>query len=587
MNRTIPVSPWKFLLHALTFNKYIYMVGFCAVAEMSITLAKLSLSYVIGDIIAIAEQNKTLSWSLFYNPIVWVVSLSVVIAIVIFADSQSWRYFTVPVQANIIKRLFSSVQSHPYLFFVNSHTGRIAQKITDVAHSALLAVDGILYGVLHVASSIVIGVILLLFENPILGLLSLIWLLIFLTFCTVTGIKCGQYAQAVSMHRGIASGGIVDSITNIFNVRIFSQEEQEKYILQNRLDDYSDSGVELFRYQRNMLFQGALLSGVFLIGSVLYILNSLILAKINLAETSVQLTLLILMVKGIENLPFQIRALMGQIGNIREGLDFLFGSQESREIEDKPDLEVTSGDIQFDNISFQYENTQTIFQNLNLSILENQKVGLIGASGAGKSTLCNMLLQFYEINGGAIFLDGKDIEQYSKSSVREAIAVIPQDTSLFHRSLMENIRYGRADAGDDEVIEAAKKAHADEFITELPQGYETLVGERGVKLSGGQRQRIAIARAILKDAPILILDEATSALDSESEQLIQESLKELMQGKTVIAIAHRLSTIAHLDRLIVMDQGQIIEDGAHEELLKQGGTYAKLWNMQSGGFLGE
>ena len=216
-----------------------------------------------------------------------------------------------------------------------------------------------------------------------------------------------------------------------------------------------------------------------------------------------------------------------------------------------------------------------------------QHIGLIGPSGAGKSTLINLLLRYFDPQTGKILINRQNIADVTQNSLRANIAVIPQDTSLFHRTLMENIRYGRLDASDSEVMDAAQKAHAHEFISQLSDGYETLVGERGIKLSGGQRQRIAIARAILKNAPILILDEATSALDSESEKLIQESLSELMNGKTVIAIAHRLSTIAYLDRLIVMDQGKIIEDGSHNDLLKENGLYAKLWNMQSGGFLVE
>jgi ABC-type multidrug transport system fused ATPase/permease subunit len=242
--------------------------------------------------------------------------------------------------------------------------------------------------------------------------------------------------------------------------------------------------------------------------------------------------------------------------------------------------------IDLDSVDFSYEGND-VFKEFNLSILDGQKIGLVGQSGAGKSTLVSLLLRLYDIQSGTIKIDGQNISEVTQESLRRNIAVIPQDTSLFHRSLMDNIRYGNLDASDDAVIEAAKKAHAHDFIMDLPDAYDTMVGERGVKLSGGQRQRIAIARAILKDAPILILDEATSALDSESERLIQDSLRTLMDGKTVIAIAHRLSTISHLDRLIVMDKGQIIEDGTHENLLNQNGQYAKLWSMQSGGFLGD
>jgi ABC-type multidrug transport system fused ATPase/permease subunit len=253
-------------------------------------------------------------------------------------------------------------------------------------------------------------------------------------------------------------------------------------------------------------------------------------------------------------------------------------------------LKVKKGNVHFDKVEFGYDGKK-LFDGLDLNIKEGEKIGLVGPSGAGKSSLVQILLRLYDIDGGAIKIDGQDIRHVDQDSLRRNIAVIPQMSDMLHRTIRENILYGRLDASEEEVIEAAKRAKAHDFIMELIDqkgntGYDSLVGERGVKLSGGQRQRVAIARAILKDAPILVLDEATSALDSESERAIQESLESLMQGKTVLAIAHRLSTIAHMDRLIIMHEGQIIEEGTHEELLKlKDGHYARLWSMQSGGFL--
>lgn len=263
---------------------------------------------------------------------------------------------------------------------------------------------------------------------------------------------------------------------------------------------------------------------------------------------------------------------------------------ESPDIQDAPDahiLKTTEPSIQFEHVRFHYQEGNSIIDNLNLTINAHEKIGLIGPSGAGKSTILKLLMRFYDVESGTIRIAGHDIRDVSRHSLQDSIAVIPQDVVLFNHPLIENIRYGNLDATDEQVFEATRKANADGFIRTLPDGYQTLVGERGVKLSGGQRQRIAIARAILKDAPILILDEATSALDSESEKLIQNSLESLMKGKTVIAIAHRLSTIAHLDRLVVMDNGTIAEQGTHETLLTQNGLYAKLWSMQSGGFLAD
>ena len=290
-----------------------------------------------------------------------------------------------------------------------------------------------------------------------------------------------------------------------------------------------------------------------------------------------------------EFIMWQTSALFENIGTIQDGMKTL-GRPIS--IQDKPDakeLQVSKGEIKFENVSFAYS-TKNVFDQLNITIKPGEKIGIVGRSGAGKSTLIQLLLRFYTIDQGRILIDGQNIEDVTQDSLRRNIALVTQDTSLLHRTVEENIKYGRPDATDQEMYQAVQKAKADEFIPQLVDlrgktGYDAYVGERGVKLSGGQRQRIAIARVFLKDAPILILDEATSALDSEVEAAIQSSLNDLMHGKTVIAIAHRLSTIAQMDRLIVLDQGKIAEQGTHEELVAKNGIYAHLWQRQTGGFL--
>jgi ATP-binding cassette subfamily B protein len=274
-----------------------------------------------------------------------------------------------------------------------------------------------------------------------------------------------------------------------------------------------------------------------------------------------------------------------EVGNCRQALNIIV---EPHEIQDHPnasDLLVTQGQIVFDKVQFQYQNTEPLFENKTVTILPGQKVGLVGHSGSGKTTFVNLILRLFDVSQGTILIDGQDIKKVTQQSLRKNIGMIPQDPSLFHRTLFENIQYGRFEATSDEVITAAKQANAHEFIMHLPKGYESLVGERGVKLSGGQRQRIAIARAFLKNAPILILDEATSQLDSVTEQNIQESLWQLMQNKTTIVIAHRLSTLLHMDRILVFEKGRIIEDGTHQALLAQAGRYSSLWAAQVGGFI--
>jgi ATP-binding cassette subfamily B multidrug efflux pump len=287
---------------------------------------------------------------------------------------------------------------------------------------------------------------------------------------------------------------------------------------------------------------------------------------------------------------WEVATLFESIGTVQDGINTI---AQPLTITDRPDarpLVVTRGEVCFENARFHYGRKTRVIEDFTLTIRPGEKIGLVGRSGAGKSTIVNLLLRFYDLEGGRILIDGQDISKVTQESLRRQIGMVTQDTSLLHRSIRDNIVYGRPEASEEAVIEAAKRAHAHDFIVELsdPQGrtgYDAHVGERGVKLSGGQRQRIAIARIFLKDAPILVLDEATSALDSEVEAAIQESLYELMAGKTVVAIAHRLSTIAAMDRLIVLDHGRIVEAGRHEELLRSGGLYAELWRRQSGGFL--
>lgn len=282
-----------------------------------------------------------------------------------------------------------------------------------------------------------------------------------------------------------------------------------------------------------------------------------------------------------------LRTINRALGNAKEMVEILDLPYIIDDKTDKP-LRVGKAEIDISHISFQHhEQKEKLFTDFSLEIPAGKSVGLVGVSGSGKSTLTKLLLRFDDVLKGAIYIDGQDIRDVTQKSLREAIAYVPQESSLFHRSIFENIAYGRPDATEEEVYEAARLANADEFINQLPNGYDTLVGERGVKLSGGQRQRVAIARAILKDAPILVLDEATSALDSESEALIQEALRNLMQGRTSIVVAHRLSTIAGLDEIVVLKDGKIVEQGSHQTLLKKGGEYAKLWSRQSGAFLEE
>jgi ATP-binding cassette subfamily B protein len=297
--------------------------------------------------------------------------------------------------------------------------------------------------------------------------------------------------------------------------------------------------------------------------------------------------LALLIINDARNLTRRFLEFFEYVGNVANGVETIVQAHEVVDVPDAVPLKITQGRIEFRNVCFEYEPDQPVFDGLNVVIEPGQRVGLVGYSGSGKSTFVSLMLRNYQPQSGRILIDGMDIQHVLLDSLHEQVSLIPQDPSLFHRSLKENIGYGRLAVDDAAIEEAARMAHADEFIRVMPEGYDSLVGERGVKLSGGQRQRIAIARVMLKDAPILILDEATSSLDSVTEKTIQENLDRAMGRKTVIAIAHRLSTIAHLDRILVFDQGRIVEDGGHNQLLAKQGFYHRLWTMQAGGFLPE
>ena len=388
------------------------------------------------------------------------------------------------------------------------------------------------------------------------------------------------------------TGRITDAYTNISTVKLFSHAGREASYAKSAMSEFLGtvhmqmryvSGVEFTNHILNMLLVIAT-SGVAL---WLWTQNEISIGGVAAA------TAMALRLNGISHwVMWELTSLYEHIGTAQDGVNTLSLPQQ---IVDKPQaqvLNVSAGEITFDQVEFAYGMKASVLKALNLNVKPGEKIGLVGRSGAGKSTIVNLLLRFYDVEQGRVLIDGQDVRDITQNSLRSQIAMVTQDTSLLHRSVRDNILYGRPNATEQEMVTAAKRAEAHDFILGLSDakgrtGYDAHVGERGVKLSGGQRQRIAIARVILKDAPILLLDEATSALDSEVEQAIQASLYDLMQGKTVVAIAHRLSTIAAMDRLIVLDEGRIVEEGNHQTLIQQGGLYATLWAHQSGGFLGE
>jgi ATP-binding cassette subfamily B multidrug efflux pump len=393
--------------------------------------------------------------------------------------------------------------------------------------------------------------------------------------------------------RALMTGRITDAYTNISTIKLFSHAGREANFAKVAMKEFLGtvnmqmrlvSWIEIINHLLSML----LVIGTSVVAIWLWSKSEIMVGVVATA------TAMALRLNGISHwVMWEMTSLYEQIGTLQDGLNTLSIHQEIKDIKNAKDLNIKKASVSFHNIIFNYPNQKkSVIHNFSLNIKPGEKVGLVGRSGSGKSTLVNLLLRFYDLKSGLITIDNQDISKVNQNSLREKIGMVTQDTSLLHRSVKDNIVYGRPSATRNEMINAAKRAKAHDFIMQLEdnlsrRGYEAHVGERGVKLSGGQRQRISIARVMLKDAPILLLDEATSALDSEIEVVIQQSLYQLMEGKTVIAIAHRLSTIAAMDRLIVIDKGKIIEEGSHNELIRKKGLYARLWKHQSGGFLGE
>ena len=478
-------------------------------------------------------------------------------------------------------------------FYADEFAGRITTKVMQTA----LAVRDVIFVLVDVMVGVVvylIGILILAGSFEIRLLIPFIlWISAYVCACWYFVPRLGKVGKEQADARSLMTGRITDAYTNITTVKLFAHSQREVAYARHAMDAFKSTGHKQMRLVSQFETTNHLMITALLVGSTG---TALYLWSIGEASAGVVAAIIAMALRlsGYSHwIMWQMTGLFENIGTIQDGINTL---SKPKTIVDGPDavpLRVSSGEIVFKDIQFGYKDSdRLIINNLNLTIKPGERVGLIGRSGAGKSTLVNLLLRFHEPQQGQITIDGQDIATVTQDSLRQAIGMVTQDTSLLHRTMRENILYGNPAASEEQMHLAAQQAEAAEFIENLSDrygnsGYEAQVGERGVKLSGGQRQRVAIARVMLKDAPILLLDEATSALDSEVEVAIQTSLDKLMEGKTVIAIAHRLSTIAALDRLIVMDQGQIMESGSHHELLALNGIYARLWRHQSGGFLGE
>ncbi len=481
--------------------------------------------------------------------------------------------------------LFRHLTGHPMRYFTEHFAGALGNRITATGGAAGSIYAGLAWKIMPPCVDFVGAVIVLLTVDTRMALALVIFVAIVAALITGFGIRGRAKHQRYAAQSARVGGELVDVVSNVWTIKAFSARDREAQRMAQEI------GVEAIAQRRSWMYLEkarvihdiclAVMAGGMLIWAVeLWLMGTVTAGDVVLVSA---LTFRIL--HGSRDLALALVDATQQMAAIADTLSIIV---RPHELDDpKPALTLAQGDIEFRDVHFAYPGGRTVFENFNLHIPAGQKVGVVGRSGAGKSTLLALIQRLDDVQGGAVLIDGQDISEVSQDSVRDRLAVVPQEAALFNRSIRENIRYGRPSASNEEVEDAARHAFCDGFIRELPQGYDTLVGERGVMLSGGQRQRLGIARAFLKNAPILILDEATSALDTRSEGEIQTALAELMMGRTVVSVAHRLSTLASFDRIVVLKNGQIVEDGSPSELRSQGGLFAAVWNMQVGGFINE
>jgi len=475
-------------------------------------------------------------------------------------------------------------------FFQNDFSGRIVTKVWSGGQAAGDLVTSLMESVWFVCIYSASMLFLVGSLDWRLALVVCIWVFVFSMLARYFVPRIRYHSRETAEAASMLSGRMVDAYSNIQTLKLFGRDEANDSYMQRGFETYQTTLIMFTRFITGVRASMALLSGIMITTMAALCIHLWLSGLISSGAVAFTLALVLRLNFLLGRLMTQFNGIMRNFGTVQNAAELISQPIGLVDVPNAPALTVRQPEIRFDHIKFHYGKSKGVIDDLTLTIRPGEKLGIVGRSGAGKSTLVNLLLRFYDLEGGRILIDGQDIAQVTQESLRANLGMVTQDTSLLHRSIRDNIQFGRPGATEEQLLDAARKAEADKFILALEdqrnrKGFDAHVGERGVKLSGGQRQRIAIARVMLKDAPILVLDEATSALDSEVEAAIQSNLERLMHGKTVLAIAHRLSTIATLDRLIVMDKGRIIEEGTHNELIAAGGLYAELWARQSGGFL--
>jgi len=517
--------------------------------------------------------------------ILFYLAMSLLLVIMFRLHDFIWLKFNPPVKRSLGNNLMQKMMEHSVSVFQNQFAGDLANKLKEVMSRVPDVLRLVINHFFAHFLAFFIAIFTLWSINYKFSALLAAWISIFALGTIFFAKRAKQLCIAAAQIRSRFVGKIVDILSNIYSIHLFSGKKIEAKKINTQLETYMLADQKRDWWFLGMFaFQG-LSFVVYQALCFIFLIVGFKAGEVSAGDFVLLISVNIAIIDCLWSFSSDLANFTEMVGDITQGLHIVL---DPVDILDKPDakvLKLTQGRIEFKEVGFGYKTSEPIFSGKSIIIEPGQKVGLVGYSGGGKSTFVNLILRLYEVSQGAILIDGQDIKSVTQASLRDNIGMIPQDPSLFHRSLMDNIRYGDMHANDERVIEAAKQAYAHDFIIKLPQGYESLVGERGVKLSGGQRQRIAIARAILKNAPILILDEATSQLDSVTESEIQVSLWKLMQNKTTLVIAHRLSTLLQMDRILVFDHGKIVQDGSHAVLLAQPGLYKILWEAQVGGFL--
>jgi ATP-binding cassette subfamily B protein len=582
----LPDTPFLFIYYFVNQFRWWYMA--MVLLEIAHATCGIMLPYAIGEMIRSVTRSTGDSKFIFdtlKQPLILFTSLS--IGEVVFGRSAGLLQTILhPIhRQHIVRSLYAYLQQHSHRYLSSSFAGALAHRIAETSLGVTQTMQMMITEFMPVIIVYIVSTILLYRAYPPLAAFVGIWAVLFISISFWLATRCRIYSRKAAAARSETTGIIVDSVTNLTSSRLFARLGFERRYLNDQLKRELREVRKSNWYSERIRWFQFISAAVLKIGTLYYSLSLWSQGKIAAADFVVATSLSLLIISEARNLSKRFLEFFEHIGNVANGVHTIIQPHEIIDRDNAINHAITKGSIEFRQVYFSYSSEKTVFTNLSVTIQPGERVGLVGFSGSGKSTFVNLILRLFDPQSGQILIDGVNIKDMTQEALHSQISLIPQDPSLFHRTLLENILYGRLEASEAELIEAARKAYADDFIAQMKEGYDSLVGERGVKLSGGQRQRIAIARVILKNAPILILDEATSSLDSITEKAIQDTLDSAMNGKTVIVVAHRLSTIAHLDRILVFDRGRIIEDGTHSNLLAKGGAYYRLWQMQAGGFL--